>query len=254
MAQRVFVNVVGFTDVERHALNSVFRLSVEQEYKYFLWEPSAPEPPRLALIDGESREAAVALESLRPKDTPLIWVGPSAPGRAIRSFRRPIPWASIVQAFDDLVGPASEVVDFDIDLDNVDTQPPQAQDTLPPEMPPRRRALIVNADRDERLYIRAKLALADLCEADEAESAAQALELARGNDYVLAVVDFALPDADAWTLYKELAQSPRPVPKVIMTKAHPSFGERLRASFAGVTGFFEKPPHPGKLHQMLLKV
>jgi CheY-like chemotaxis protein len=254
MAQRVFVNVVGFTDVERHALNSVFRLSVEQEYKYFLWEPSAPEPARLALIDGDSPEAIAMLDSLLTNEAPLIWVGSAAPERAIRTFQRPIPWAAIVQAFDDLVGPASGPVDFDIDFDDVDTQPPQEQDTLPPEMPPRRRALIVNADRDERLYMRAKLALADLCEADEAESAAQALELARANDYVVALVDFALPDADAWTLHKELAQGPRPVQKIIMTKARPSLGERLRASFAGVTGFFEKPAHPGKLHEMLLKV
>jgi CheY-like chemotaxis protein len=254
MAQRVFVNVVGFTDVERHALNSVFRLSVEQEYKYFLWEPSAPEPARLALIDGESHEAAVALKSLLTKDTPLIWVGPSAPERAVRSFQRPIPWAAIVQAIDEVVGPTSEAIDFDVDLDNVDTQPPEAQDTLPPEMPPRRRALIVNADRDERLYLRAKLALAELCEADEAESAAQALELARDNNYVLAVVDCGLPDSDGWKLFKELAQGPRAVPKVIMTKAHPSLGERVHARFSGVTGFFEKPPHPGKLHEMLLKV
>jgi DNA-binding response OmpR family regulator len=96
--------------------------------------------------------------------------------------------------------------------------------------------------------------LADLCEADEAESAAQALEFARDNNYVLAVVDFGLPDSDGWTLHKELAQGPRAVPKVIMTKARPSLGERLRARFAGLTGFFEKPPHPGKLHETLLKI
>lgn len=254
MAQRVFVNVVGFNDVERHALNSVFRLSVEQESKYFLWEPSAPEPARLSLVDGDSPEALTLLDTLLESDAPLIWIGSSAPQRAVRSFQRPISWTAIVQAFDDLVGPASGAIDFDIDFDNVDTQPPEEQDTLPPEMPPRRRALIVNPDRDERLYIRAKLALADLCEADEAESAAQALEFARDNGYVLAVVDFALPDGDAWTLHKELAQGPRPVPKIIMTKTHPSLGERVRAWFAGVTGFFEKPPHPGKLHETLLKV
>ena len=34
MAQRVFVKVVGFSDVERHALNSVFRLSEDRDTIY----------------------------------------------------------------------------------------------------------------------------------------------------------------------------------------------------------------------------
>jgi CheY-like chemotaxis protein len=253
MAQRVFVKVIGFTDVERHALNSVFRLSVEQEFKYFLWEPAAPEAPKLALIDGESYEARVEVESQRDDAIPIIWVGTSPPQVAVRSFQRPIPWAAIVQAIEDLVGPMSEPVDLDIDF-GVDTQPPDAQDTVPPEEPPRRRALIVNRDRDERLYIRAKLALAGLCEADEAETAAQALELARDNSYVLAVVDFHLPDGDGWKLLKELGTGQRPIAKVIVTKSRPSLAERVHAWFAGVTGFFEKPPHPAKLHELLLKV
>jgi CheY-like chemotaxis protein len=155
---------------------------------------------------------------------------------------------------DELVGPMSEPVDFDIDF-GVDTLPPdEGHATQPPDEPPRRRALIVNADRDERLYMRAKLALAELCEADEAQSAAEALELARDNSYVLAVMDFNLPDADGWKLFKELAEGPRPVGKVIITKASPSIRERVRAKFAGVTGLFEKPPHPAKLHEALLKV
>lgn len=150
---------------------------------------------------------------------------------------------------------------IDFDFDDVDTQPPAAEgpatqppDTLPPDLPPRRRALIVNADRDQRLYMRAKLALAELCEADEAETGAQALELARENQYALAVVDFDLPDGQGWKLLKELGESQRPIGKVIVTKQQPSLAERARARFAGVAGFFDKPPHPGKLHALLAKV
>ena len=63
-----------------------------------------------------------------------------------------------------------EPVDFDLDFDE------SAAETWPPTP---ERALIASADRDERLYLRAKLALADLTQADEAETGAQALELAR---------------------------------------------------------------------------
>jgi DNA-binding response OmpR family regulator len=140
---------------------------------------------------------------------------------------------------------------IDFDFDEVETQPP---DLSASDEPPGRRALIVNADRDERLYIRAKLALAQLCEADEAETAAQALELARGGDYVVAVVDFNVPDADGWALFKGLGDGQRPISKVILTKSRPSLAERIHARIAGATGFFAKPPHPGKLHELLLKI
>ena len=254
MIQRVFVKVIGFTDAERHALNSVFRLSVEQDTKYFAWEPGAPESAKLVLVDGDSYEGRVEAES-QSDDTPIVWVGAAPPARAIRTFHRPIPWSEVVRAMDELVGPMSEPIEYDIDFGDVETQPPaDAQDTVPPNEPPRRRALIVNVDRDERLYIRAKLALAELCEADEAETGAQALELARDNNYVVAVVDFGLPDADGWKLVKELSEGPKPVGKVIVTKARPGFGEGFRARFAGAMGFFAKPPDPGKLHDLLTKV
>ena len=65
--QRIHVQVVGFSDVERHALNTVFRLSEERELSYAPWVPlTAPgvqAPTRLAevaLVDGDAAEAARA--------------------------------------------------------------------------------------------------------------------------------------------------------------------------------------------------
>ena len=127
-------------------------------------------------------------------------------------------------------------------------------DTLPPDVPRPRRVLIAAADRDERLYLRAKLSLADLTQADEAESAAEALELARDNNYVLAVVDFALPGSDGWKFLREFASGPRPIGKVVVTANRPSPVEYVRAWFSPLAGFFGKPPHPDKLHEVLLHV
>ena len=45
MTQRVFVKVTGFTDVERHALNTVFRLSEQRGIIYSLWVPPPPSRP-----------------------------------------------------------------------------------------------------------------------------------------------------------------------------------------------------------------
>ena len=251
--ERVFVTVVGFSDEERHALNVLFRLSEEHEGAFSLWEPYAPGAPRLAIIDGQSQGAQAEAESPRNADVAMIWVGPDAPQRAARVYQRPIAWGEVVQAMDELF-PVS--IDFDLGLDPIDTEPPDTQppDTMPPDMPPRRRALIAAADRDERLYLRARLSLADITQADEAENAAQALELARDNQYVLAVVDFRLPGAHGWDFLRELSHGQRPVTKVIVTASRPSLVDRVRARFSPATGFFVKPPDPGKLHDALLHV
>lgn len=247
MAQRVFVRVVGFTDVERHALNTVFRLSEQSETQYCLWMVDAPEAPQLALIDGLSYEAPLQLESPGQDGLKLIWVGSAAPTEAWRVFDRPIDWPEVVKGMDELFAP-SRSLDFDLDFDS------GGADTLPPEEPSGKRALIASADRDERLYLRAKLALADLTQVDEAETGAQALELTRANRYDVALVDFALPDMDGWVLLRELAGAKPAIPHVIVTKAHASIPERLRAWLGGASGIFEKPPHPGKLQDLLQRV
>jgi CheY-like chemotaxis protein len=247
MAQRVFVRVVGFTDVERHALNTVFRLSEQGETQYCLWMVDAPVAPQLALIDGLSYEASLQLESPGQEGFRLIWVGAAAPPQAWRVFDRPIAWPEVVKAMDELFAPPRPL-DFDLDFDS------GIADTLPPEEPPGKRALIASADRDERLYLRAKLALADLTQVDEAETGAQALELTRANRYDVALVDFALPDMDGWVLLRELAGAKPAIPHVIVTKAHASIPERLRAWLGGASGIFEKPPHPGKLQDLLQRV
>jgi CheY-like chemotaxis protein len=250
MAERVFVNVVGFADEERHALNLLFRISEEQGTPFSVWDPGAPQPPKLALVDGESFGAQASGEAARNADVPLIWVGSAPPSRATRVFQRPIAWPEVVQLMTELF-PAPLDLDFDSDLSALDTQPP---DTLPPDVPPVRRALIAAADRDERLYLRAKLALSQLTQADEAETAADALELARSNDYVLAVVDFDLPGALGWQFVKQLGEGVRRIPKVIVTRTRPRLLDRLRAWRAGAAGYFAKPLHPAKLHDAFSRV
>lgn len=243
MTQRVFVKVVGFTDVERHALNTMFRLSELRGTIYSLWESGAPEQPKLALIDGQSYEARLELESPKNALLKLIWVGAVAPAHACRTFERPLSWPDVVKSMDELFA-SPEPLDFDLGFD----------EGAAPGDGTAKRALIASADRDERLYLRAKLALADLTRADEAETGAQALELARAHHYAVALVDFGLPDMDGWAFIKELTEARPAIAHVIVTKAQASLGERARGWFAGAKGFFDKPPHPGKLQDLLHKV
>ncbi|MBG9387113.1 response regulator transcription factor [Caenimonas aquaedulcis] len=246
MGQRIFVKVVGFTDVERHALNTVFRLSDSREVSYCLWMPDAPEAPRLALFDGLSYEAPVELESPHLAGMRIIWVGPSGPASAWRTFQRPIAWTEIVAAMDQLFAP--DPLDFDLGFGEDTTLPPPADDAHP------KRALIASPDRDERLYLRARLALANMTQADEAETGAQALELARQHEYDVALVDFHLPDVEGWAFLKELKQARPPIPHLIVTKSGTSLADSVRGWLSGAQAFLPKPPHPGKLQRLLRRV
>jgi CheY-like chemotaxis protein len=239
MAQRVFIKVVGFTDEERHALNTVFRLSEQCRTMYQLWTPDAPEAAGLALLDGLSYEAPVEAEIALNADLKMLWVGPDAPAQIWRSFDRPIAWPDIIEAMDAVF--VGEALDFDVQVGEPTTGMSLKQ------------ALIVCADRDDRLYLRARLALAHLTLADEAESGSQAVELARDKQYDIALVGFGLPDMDGWAVLRELRDGKRPIPHLAVTKARRSLPEHLRAWLGG-TALLDAPPHPAHLNAWLKSI
>lgn len=242
--QTILVKVVGFSDAERHAVNTLFRLSQDRGIGYAPWQAGRGGKAELALIDSESYEARLEFESPSNARLKMIWVGPGAPARAWRCFERPLQWPDVIAAMDELFLPASDL-DFDLDPDSIDTQPPV------PTGPPRR-VLIASADRDARLYFRARLSLADLTQADDAETSADALELVRRTRYDLAFVDFALPGAAAgWDLIRQLAGAENRIPCVIVTKDKVSTGDRLRAWRTGTKGFLTRPADPYQLKTLL---
>lgn len=240
MAQRIFIKVVGFSDEERHALNTVFRLSEQCLTMYQLWTPAAPDQPRVALLDAQSWEARVEAESPLHRDLRIFWVGANAPEGVYRAFPRPLAWPDVIEALDALFAPDTGL---DLDLGGaIDSVMSQKQ------------ALIVSADRDQRLYLRARLALARLTLADEAESGAQALEMARAKKYDVALVDCMLPDVDPWQLLRRLRSGKQAIRHVAMTQAARSVPERVRAWLGGADALLENPPHPGRLDAWLSRI
>ena len=159
--QRIFVGVVGFSDVERHALNTVFRLSETRELSYAPWVPLvAPgaKPPAMnaevMLVDGESAEAVLSHAKGLPTGQRLIWVGPGAPAHAWRVLDRPIQWASVLNDLD-AVYAARQADSGLLDLDVTRPAPLDLELESSPE--PVRRALLVGLNGQERLTLRAGL-------------------------------------------------------------------------------------------------
>lgn len=260
----VFVKVVGLSAAERHALNTAFRLSGEGLGAYALWSPGAPLPPALLLLDGESAEATAELQSPYAHNAKLIWIGPGAPPQSRRAFTRPLAWPQVIQAIDALLAPpgtnaATEnadtgPVDLDLgsDTDAMDTQPPDTQPDAPRPLQPR--ALVVSADRDQRLYLRARLALVGLTSVDEADNAGQAVELVKRLTYRVAIVQHSPPQVDGWFVLKWLRGIGADRPAVIFTQDAGSIVDRLRAWARGAAAFLPAHPDPGALDSVLRKV
>jgi CheY-like chemotaxis protein len=245
MAQRIYIKVVGFSDEERHALNTLFRLSEQCLVMYQLWSPTARAPAGMALLDGGSYEARLEAESPLNGGIKLLWLGDDAPPQVWRSLSRPFAWPEVIEAMDAVFQPPS--VDLDLGL------PPPPAEPKGPKRPPKL-ALIVSPNRDERLYIRARLSLASLTQADEAESGTEAMTLARNKQYDFALVDFQLPDMTAWNLLRLLRQGKKAIPHVAMTKAQRSLPEHVRAWLGGAEALLDSPPHPQRLNAWLRRL
>ncbi|GEM_PF-326116 len=238
MGSMVFVKVVGFRDVERHALNTLFRLSWERDTAYGLWTPDAPVMPHIALIDTDSYEAGMLLASptLNP-NLKLICVGSGAPPHAWRVFVRPLNWTAVIHAMDQLFAAGG----VDIDLDG------ESNTVIPPGV---RVSLLVEPVRDERLYLRARLSLAGLIEADEAETVAQALAMSRARHYDIVIVNVDMPD-DPWSLVTKLVAAQPPIGSVVISTAQHSWQLNERAEQAGCRAVLDKPYDPGHMFRVL---
>ncbi len=242
MGSTVFVKVVGFRDVERHALNTLFRVSAEQPTCYALWTPESPVMPHIALIDVESYAAGLVLASpgLNPH-LKLICVGEGAPTRAWRVFPRPINWAAILHCMDLLF--AQSGVDIGIDAEEVTT-------VIPPGV---RQTLLVDPIRDDRLYLRARLSLAGLIDVDEVESSAQAAIRLRDRHYDIVVVNVDMLD-EPWALVERLVSANPPVESVVVTTSNRSWAMHERAEQAGCRALLDKPFDPSLVYRVFQMV
>lgn len=202
--QRVFVSVVGFSDVERHALNTVFRLSEERDLSYAPWSPSMdPEaqaplaPAQVVLVDGMSAEAVLTHARELPTGQRLIWVGADAPAHAWRVLERPIAWLDVLHDLDAVF--AARQVDsgyLDLDISSPAPLDGAAGDSSGFE----RRALLVGVDAFDTEVLRSALALADTSALDVVFNTDMAVTLMGRNTYRCAVFNLDEHQVDAWAL------------------------------------------------------
>jgi CheY-like chemotaxis protein len=257
MMQRVFVRVVGFTSVERHALNTVFRLSQDRqsarEWSFEPWLPDSPAAPRLALIDGASPDASEALAELEALGgIGIIWVGSISPAKAWGAYQRPLAWPTVLAKMDEYFTPRDQL---DVDFGD-DTWPSVLESTGAHMFPEHdlRRVLLADADNDARMYLRSKLASFGITHIDEAANVLEAKdylspERMQRMGYDIVVVDLDLPGGDPWKVLA-IAGSPR---LKLLTQTRLSLATRMTAKVNGCAAM-GKPLDPSRLNELLSKV
>lgn len=252
MIKRIFVRVVGFTAVERHALNTVFRLSQEprsgRSMCYEPWLQGNPEPPSLALIDGANGTAAQELDDLHHNHgMGLIWVGTVAPQKAWRTFVRPLRWPDVLTAMD-MYFERPTGLDFDLADDQLPAQIDAATQpaALPNALGHMERALVADPDNIARLVLRTTLAALNITQVDEAATVAEALALLGSQSYQLVSIDLDLPDLDPWLA---VTASEGAALRLITCQSIGLVG-KMRAKVEGCR-LMLKPLHTGKLSELL---
>ena len=245
MSSTVLVKVVGFSGIERHSLNTLFRLSVRQTPAYSLWKPDSLSPPNLTLIDMDCHEAEIELAS--PTFNPhikIITVGSKTHSQAWRSFQRPVDWNALVQVLDELFA-SHAYVDTVTGFDDLNEQ------GVPPGV---RVSLVVGLSHGDRMYLRARLSLAGLTDMDEADTAEQAKVCVVRRHYDVVIVSLELADADPWALVQTLQSMPSPPKAIIVATEKPSWSTMERAEAQGCVGLLDIPFDPRQVMGLLQKV
>ncbi len=119
----------------------------------------------------------------------------------------------------------------------------EAVGSMPKPVP----ALIVDADQEARYYLRARLVMAGVLQADEAANGSEALYLLQSRSYRLVLLNIDLPDMDGWDLASQVISRkhwPTLASALVLTGDRMSWFSQLRGRFAGARGCMRKPLDP----------
>lgn len=257
--QRIFVHVVGFTDVERHALNTVFRLSEERELSYAPWVPlTAPGTTvssalaEVALVDGLSAEAVLLHARTTPPGQRLIWVGSPAPEHAWRVLGRPIQWGSLLNELDAVFAARQADSGF-LDLDVTAPSPLEIRSGLP-----QKRGLIVGMPSADAALLQIWMEAVGVTEIDLADTTETALDVISRYRFICGIFDLDDHHVDTWQLARHFAhQHPNAMTMGISQHAGPLAPwlnrRRVRRDtrLTGISALVGRPLDPAELQHWL---
>jgi CheY-like chemotaxis protein len=228
------VVLLGFSDFERHQLETVLRLAGARAVRYRLVTDAAQ--AELAVADADDAEAQATVRRL---GLVALSVGSGLGGGGTPHLARPINVAQVVRALDPLARrgpppspPVQRVLD---ELAHVAGLPPPR---------PRARLLVAAHEAVATPLLLAPLQRAG-CELLRVRSGAEAIERARDSAPDLVLIDAGLDGLDGYHACRSIKQRAqaegRVAPTVVMIAAGPMAVNRVRADMAGADQLLPAP-------------
>ncbi len=278
------LHVIGFQDVERHAINSMVRLSVGRKPSYTIWSAGMPTPD-VVLIDAIHRDAYQAWMT-EPHQEKIIWVGDSAPKNVHFHVKRPIEWMAVLELMDKVVTHTAQtqpmvdsqapvdsnlpfnLSDFSVSGtgDSEQTAPIlyiHGDNTVGKAPDKRKRVLIVDSNATFRLYLKAILSAGGEMVVDESGDGSEALNLAQNIAYDSVLIDHQLIGLSAINLCQALssnAMNLRPGdtrisrPNIYLMAQSTGILKNLQAKRAGADGVLIRPRNQAQLDALFQAV
>jgi two-component system, cell cycle response regulator len=265
------VDVIGFNEVERAMLNSVFALAARRSPGFSQHQPgtsSISGAPGVYLVDADMPAAFAEFQALsRRAPLPTLLVGSSSHGTGYPVFARPLQWARLLQALDDVVeSQPSPVVHDGRGLGDSNTFRASRSGSLPGRPAPARTdsvpardlgkesVLVVDDNATVRAFMQAKLAPFGFG-VDFAETGEEAIGLSGRNEYTCVFLDVVLPGVDGYQVCKMIKANKQAIRKtaVVMLTSRSSTFDKLRGSLAGCDEYLTKPLEEDRLLEVIAK-
>lgn len=264
------VDVIGFNDVERAMLTSIFALAARRDPGFAQYEPGTPgRSPDIYLVDADNPESFGEFRALHKRtQLPAVLIGASAHGTSFPILPRPLQWARLLQALEDSLPGGDEMP--------VAAPPPPAPEiatrhrthpglgrTQPPQPAPDAAAskrmlgdtvLVVDDNATVRAFMQAKLAPYGF-EVDFAETGEEAVGLSGTQEYTCVFLDVVLPGIDGYQVCKLIKSNKQAIKKtaVVMLTSRSSPFDKLRGSLAGCDEYLTKPLDEDRLLEVIAK-
>ena len=265
------MDVIGFNDIERAMLSSIFALAARRDPGFAQYEPGASGcTPDIYLVDTDDQTAFHEYDSLNKRaGLPAVLVGSQARGSSEPLVPRPMQWAKLLQALDDRLSD---------DEDRPVPVPPPVPESvlrrtipghslgrsntlqsLPPDAATQKRilgdtVLVVDDNATVRAFMQAKLAPFGF-EVDIAETGEEAIGLSASQEYACVFLDVVLPGIDGYQVCKMIKANKQAIKKtaVVMLTSRSSPFDKLRGSLAGCDEYLTKPLDEDRLLEVIAK-
>ena len=279
-SDQYLVDVIGFNEVERSMLSSIFALAARRDPGFAQYEPGAQgRMPDLYLVDADDATAFNEFRALHKRaGLPAVLVGANAHGTPHAVLARPLQWAKLLQALEDALPGGDDMIpqlaksmpgagpDPRRSLSGTSTGTFSRSNTKPgapraaaPTQTQKHRllndsVLVVDDNATVRAFMEAKLAPYGF-DVDFAETGEEAIGLSGSNEYTCVFLDVVLPGIDGYQVCKLIKSNKQAIKKtaVVMLTSRSSPFDKLRGSLAGCDEYLTKPLDEDRLLEVIAK-